>query len=414
MVNTAVRRVLIYRLGSLGDMLIALPALHLIERAFPQAERRLLTNQPVHSKAPAAAAVLEGTGLVHGYLRYVAGTRNALELLQLWWRIVRFRPEVVVYLAAARGVPAARRDQRFFRWCGVRHIVGLPDIEATQANFYGASPGSPEAQLLLSQAALEPEAQRLTRNLAALGEARLEQPESWSLHLSAAEQGRAAEAIGEPALRSHPLAVSVGTKVQAKDWGRENWQALLTRLARRSPGPALLLLGAPEEAEASDFAAAGWVRNGGGPVINLCGRLSPRESAAAIQRAQLFLGHDSGPMHLAAAVGTPSVAIFAARNIPRQWFPFGSEHAVVYHRVDCWGCGLETCLEQQKKCLTGITVDEVLAKIDELTGSAGAPHAFAPPEPAVSARNRLVSPALGSPPNWLDRGLGSTPRPEVR
>jgi len=70
-------------------------------------------------------------------------------------------------------------------------------------------------------------------------------------------------------------------------------------------------------------------------------------------------------MHLAAAVGTPVVAIFAARNIPRQWFPFGSKHRVVYHRVDCWGCGLETCLEQKKKCLMSITVDEVMGVVVE-------------------------------------------------
>src|SRR5260370_10412181 len=60
------KRVLIYRLGSLGDTLVALPALHLVERAFPKAERRVLTNVPVNVKAPPAAAVLEGSGLGHG------------------------------------------------------------------------------------------------------------------------------------------------------------------------------------------------------------------------------------------------------------------------------------------------------------------------------------------------------------
>ena len=50
------RRVLVYRLGSLGDMLVALPALHLVARAFPEAERRMLTNVPVSSKAPAAGS----------------------------------------------------------------------------------------------------------------------------------------------------------------------------------------------------------------------------------------------------------------------------------------------------------------------------------------------------------------------
>ncbi len=365
------RRVLIYRLGSLGDMLIALPALHLIARAFPEAERWLLTNAPVHRKAAPAQAVLEGTGLVHGYLRYPVGTRSVGELSRLWWRIVRFRPEVVVYVAAARGVAVARRDTRFFRLCGARQRGGAPLTGGLQANFFGAEPGSAEARALLESGELESEAARLARNLAELGDARLHDPASWSLHLDKAEHARAIEAIAAVLPAPKLLAVSVGTKVQAKDWGRENWQALLARLAEDLPGWGLLLLGAAEEREVSDFAAACWSAAGGGPVVNLCGQLNPRGSAATIARAQLFLGHDSGPMHLAAAVGTPVVAIFAARNIPRQWFPFGAQHSVVYHRVECAGCGLETCLEQRKKCIVSITIDEVLQTIRSTLANTG-------------------------------------------
>jgi ADP-heptose:LPS heptosyltransferase len=102
--------------------------------------------------------------------------------------------------------------------------------------------------------------------------------------------------------------------------------------------------------------------------VNLCGKLTPRESAAAFRRARLFIGHDSGPMHLAAAVQTPCVAIFAARNKPRVWFPYGSQHRVVYHQTECWGCGLETCIVERKRCLTSITVDEVVSEIAAVLG----------------------------------------------
>lgn len=353
------RRVLLYRLGSLGDMLVALPALHLVARAFPEAERRLLTNIPVSSKAPPAAAILEGSGLIHGYLRYEVGTRSVAELARLWWTIARWRPEVLVYLGPARGVDAARRDARFFRLCGLRKLVGVPLTEGMQRNFYGAATGGRDHAM--GDGNLEPEAARLVRcigELGAVGEfadpGRLEDPASWDLRLTAEERESADRAIGEEALGLDPIAVSVGTKVQAKDWGKENWKALLAKIADEFPGRALLLGGAAEEADASEFAAQGWRTHGGGPVVNLCGRLAPRESAAAFARARLFVGHDSGPMHLAAAVGTSVVAIFAARNIPKQWFPFGKQHRVIYHRVECWGCGLETCLEQQKKCLTSI------------------------------------------------------------
>jgi len=367
--------VLVYRLGSLGDMLVALPALHLVARAFPDAERRMLTNVPVNSKAPAAAAILEGSGLVQGYMRYAVGTRSLIELLGLWWEIVRFRPEVIVYLAAARGVKAAQRDEAFFRLCGVRKIVGVPLTEGMQRNFYGAATGGKDHAM--GDGHLEPEAARLVRCIGALAAAgdiadpgRLNDRASWDLHLSAMERESAARAIGAQALAVESIAVSVGTKVQAKDWGKENWRALLAKMATAFPGRALLLLGASEESEASEFAAEGWREKGGGVVVNLCGALTPRESAAAIARARLFVGHDSGPMHLAAAVGTPVVAIFAARNIPRQWFPFGKQHRVVYHRVECWGCGLETCIEQQKKCLMSITVDEVMDTVAASLGEA--------------------------------------------
>src|ERR1700744_1516765 len=109
------KRVLIYRLGSLGDTVVALPGFHLVARAFPDADRRLLTNFPVAGKAPPAAAILEGTGTVHGYFRYSAGTRSWQELLRLWWEIVRWGPDTLIYLGPARGAESARRDARFFR-----------------------------------------------------------------------------------------------------------------------------------------------------------------------------------------------------------------------------------------------------------------------------------------------------------
>jgi heptosyltransferase-3 len=367
-----VRRVLVYRLGSLGDTLIALPAFHLIARAFPSAERRLLTNLPVAAKAPPAAAVLDHTGLIHGYMRYTTGTRSIRELLRLALEIRRFRPDVLVYLAGARGLEAAQRDAKFFRLAGVARQIGVPLTTAAQLNLFGGeTPASPDADL-------EPEASRLARNIRELGDAHLDDPASWDLHLSAAEIAATDAAIREqlPSWapsgsvwdrqdrhREGAIAVSAGTKVQSKDWGGENWRELLARLARAYPERVLLLAGAPEESALSDFAAADWQRSGGGPVVNLCGRLTPRESAAAFARARLFIGHDSGPMHLAAAVGTPCVAIFAARNLPRQWFPYGPHHRILYHRVECAGCGLETCIEQQKKCILSITVDEVLAEV---------------------------------------------------
>jgi ADP-heptose:LPS heptosyltransferase len=353
---SSTKRVLIYRLGSLGDTLIALPALNLVARAFPDAERRLLTNFPVNAKAPPAAAILENTDLVHGYFRYAARTRNPRELLRLWWQLLCWRPQVLVYMGPARGVESARRDVSFFRLCGISRLVGVPVNEDMQKNRWDES-----------QQALEPEGARLVRNLAELGSVDLEAPASWDLKLTDREHARAKDWLSPTA--GHPiLAVSVGTKVQSKDWGRDNWRALLSRLAALYPDHALVLGGASEESEASEFAAGGWRLHSRSPVVNVSGRLTPRESAAVFAQATVFVGHDSGPMHLAAAVQTPCVAIFAARNKPRVWFPYGKQHRVLYHQTECWGCGLETCIIERKRCLTSITVDEVVAEVRAILG----------------------------------------------
>jgi heptosyltransferase III len=342
-----VRRVLIYRLGSLGDTVVSLPCLHQLARAFPNAERRLLTNIPVHAKAAAAAKILGNSGLIHGYIDYPVGMRRPAEVLAVYAAIRDFRPQVLIYLSSLRGYRSAQRDKVFFRLCGVRELIGFPgsreDCERRQ------DPGSGDFQ---------PEAERLAQSIRRLGPIDLEDPAYWDLLLSPAELHRAGQLL--ESLGTGPLlAVCLGTKVQANDWGEANWTALLTRLAQHFPAHKLLLIGAAEETAISEGAAIAWK----GRSLNLCGALSPRESAAVVRSAALFLGHDSGPMHLAAAVGVPCLTIFSARNLPRIWFPYGSHHRVIYHRTDCAGCGLETCIEEKKKCILSITVEEVLAAV---------------------------------------------------
>lgn len=353
-VEPDIRRVLVYRLGSLGDTLVALPSLHLIAKAFPNAERRMLTNVPVASKAAAAAAVLGDSGLIHSYERYPLRLRSIRSLFGLVMRLRRFRPEVIVYLKATTHLETARRDAWFLKLVGASRVVGLPLTVEYQK------------PLVLADGSAEPEASRLLRTMHPLGNLSLDEPGSWDLRLTPKELKAADDAM--IAVRDIPFfAVSVGTKVQAKDWGGRNWRSLLESLARDHPGFGLVLAGAAEESELSEFAAEGW--RGvleAGPVVNLCGKMSPRESAASFGNAIAFIGHDSGPMHLAAVVGTPTVAIFSSRNKPRTWFPVCRYHSVLYHRVDCWGCGLETCVEQKKKCILSITVQEVMQGLKQL------------------------------------------------
>jgi ADP-heptose:LPS heptosyltransferase len=200
----------------------------------------------------------------------------------------------------------------------------------------------------------EGEAFRLGRMIGALGEAKAGELASWDLRLSAAEREAARAALG--ALAGRPLIVcGPATKMQAKDWGRQNWRDLMSRLYASYPGYGLALVGAQDDAGFGEDAAQDWA----GPKVNLCGRLSPRETAAVMGHAEVFLGPDSGPMHLAASLGVPCVIAFSAHGLPGVWFPMGDQHEVVYHQVECFNCGLETCVVMEKKCMRSISVDEM-------------------------------------------------------
>jgi heptosyltransferase III len=346
--NHQIRRVLIYRLGSLGDTVVALPCFHLVARSFPNAERRLLTNLPVDPKAPSAASVLAGSGLVKSYWSYPLGLRRIAALWRLSRGIRRWRPEVLVYLAEPRSPKAIIRDAAFFRASGLKNVVGIPWRKA------GRIP-----RRIGNRGYYELEAARLARCISALGDAAVDDPASWDLRFAAAEEEQADRLLRSWNGGTRFLACGVGTKVEVKDWSVDKWRRLLGLVGRGRPDVGLLLVGAREEAGVSDKAAADWR----GPVLNLCGLTSPRETAALLQEAELYVGHDSGPMHLAAAVGTRCVAVFSARNLAGVWFPAGRGHRVIYHQVPCAGCALERCLRHAKTCINSITVEEVYAAV---------------------------------------------------
>jgi heptosyltransferase III len=95
--------------------------------------------------------------------------------------------------------------------------------------------------------------------------------------------------------------------------------------------------------------------------INLVGQLSLKELGALIARARLFFGMDSAPMHLAAAVNTPAVALFGPSGV-FNWGPWGEGHLVIKKDWDCLPCGRDGCEGSKiSRCLVELTPEEVLA-----------------------------------------------------
>ena len=347
------KRVLVYRLGSLGDAVVALPALHVVRRAFPDAALTLLTNKPIAAKAAPVEAIV-GEDFFANVIDYPIGTRDVLRLLSVSKKIRSGRFDVVVNLCEARTRLKTLRDRFFFKLSGVATLCGFPtensDFEAVINQMTGL---------------FESETERLLRRVQALGSADVNESASWDLALTPEE--RTAGASGLPDGRTPVLALGVGTKMQAKDWGEDNWKQLVQRLTVALSGWRLVIVGSADEKRRAQACCSLWR----GPSANLCGALSPRESAALLENAEVFVGHDSGPMHLASAVETPCVAIFSARNLPGQWFPARSGHKIIYHKTDCSGCGLEQCIAERKKCILSISVDEVCSAITELLRGRG-------------------------------------------
>ncbi len=307
--------VVIYRLGSLGDTIVALPCFHAIERATQGQRRIVLTNFPVSSKAAPLEGILGGSGLMDEAIAYPLGMRSLSELLKLRQRLRAIGANTLYYLTAQRGLKVAWRDLIFFKLCGFRHIVGLPLRHSLQTY-----------QVLDEQGTLEHEASRLARCMAALGPMDLDDPGMWDLRITQAEVDQAAAVI-RPMANSSFMALNMGGKIAAKDWGEPNWKTVLAELASQHGHMGLLVVGAQEDSERAQRVTQGWP----GTVVDACGRLSPRASAAAMRGARLFMGHDSGPMHLAAATGVPCIGLFGDYSEPAVWHPYGKKH----HAIHC-------------------------------------------------------------------------------
>ncbi|WP_235905394.1 glycosyltransferase family 9 protein [Tautonia marina] len=147
------------------------------------------------------------------------------------------------------------------------------------------------------------------------------------------------------------LAVHLGAGTPAKRWPIEHWDALLTRFLR--DGWRVLIVGGPDDAELAarltpHDALRDWT-----------GRLAVTETTALLERADLFLGSDSGPAHLAACAGVPSVVLFSGTNRVGQWRPWSRRSLVLRHDVPCNPCHRKVCPLADHPCMTGLTPDRV-------------------------------------------------------
>ena len=102
------------------------------------------------------------------------------------------------------------------------------------------------------------------------------------------------------------------------------------------------------------------------PII-MAGRTTIKQFAAIAKKSALFVGSDSGAMHIASAVGTPVVALFGPSN-PAEWGPRGGPVEVLYKGLDCRSCFHPTCTRGEENCMRLIAVEEVMSASSRLMG----------------------------------------------
>ena len=143
-----------------------------------------------------------------------------------------------------------------------------------------------------------------------------------------------------------------------KEWGMEKYAALIRWIVSEYGFP-VIVSGSPEEKARADA-----LKKMSGPnVYNFAGKTSISMFAAVLKACRLFIGGDSAGIHIAAAVGTPTVGIFGPASVS-VWAPRGERHTVVYKNLPCTPCDLKGCESMGvSECLEELTVDEVLSVV---------------------------------------------------
>lgn len=190
----------------------------------------------------------------------------------------------------------------------------------------------------------------------------------------------------------------------AKRWLPERFTQVAERLARRleeSHGKpaAVLILGAKGEEALGRSVAAGLT----GRSMVLSGATTIRELMAAVKRCGVLVTNDTGPMHIGSAFGVPIVGVFG----PTDWrttSPYGADHALIRHPVECAPCLLREC-PIDHRCMTGVSADQVYdaaAKLIRSPGPARATPEVLPSGPVLAERSG-PRPVLDGVTVFLDR-----------
>jgi ADP-heptose:LPS heptosyltransferase len=160
---------------------------------------------------------------------------------------------------------------------------------------------------------------------------------------------------GQPYVVVHP-----GASVPARTWSPDRFRDLVAALRKR--GAHVRVTGGPGELDLTSHVA------GATGAVDLGGRSTLGELASVLAGASTVVVGNTGPAHLAAAVGTPVVSIFPPTVPAARWHPWGVPHVVLGRQdIGCAGCRAKVCPIPGHPCVDEVTVEDALAAVDRLS-----------------------------------------------
>ncbi len=385
--STDPRVILLVQLDHLGDAVISTCMLAALRQRYPEASIEVLAgpwNQVVFRNAPEVDRVhLCGTN------RFARGRLGRFfwpaALLYRGWRLRRrkidlgidvrgeFPLALLLWLSGARRrVGWACGGGEFLLTNSAAFVPNRPEVASRRALLetigIAADAESFRPRFFPSVAArrrVDDLLGELSVGCAMVGEA------ASGLFSSSCPSSLAPRRSGNP---TRPLVViHVGAGTAAKQWPAEHWQELLGRLVLER-NVQVVLVGTKADRIITRQILGGKVWP---DVADWSGRLNVVELAALVERADAMVGADSGPAHLAAAVGTPVVALFSGTNNPDQWRPCGQRVTVVRQSVDCSPCHRQRCPRAGHPCMQQLTPKSVAGELLKLLPASRVRHARA-------------------------------------
>ncbi len=334
------KNILLIRLSSLGDIVLTSPAIRAVRQHFPQARISMLVAKQ------SADLLIENPHLdeVIPFNRK-AGNKDTGEMRRIIRRLRerrfdltidfqrKFRTGLLAYLSGAKCRVGYHQPN------GVLCTVRVPDLstKAIRAGRISSAHAIDRYFDLLQAIGIEATDRTL------------------ELFVTDADRAFADEMIAAKGIEADRSKVGLfpGAGWKLREWMPDRFAALGDRVAKQFDAQ-VLLFGGPHEGELVQQ-VGDLMRT---EAISLAGDLRIRQLAALIEQCDLFVTNDTGPMHVAAAMHTPTVALFGPGDHIR-FQPLGPIHTTVRHHVPCNPCKQFTNKCKNNICMKLITVDEV-------------------------------------------------------